>query len=335
MTISCRALLTQPEKPMKINLTQRRKGDENGSVLRSGTATWLIAAALLSIINARFSTACAQGSLTPPGPPGATMLALSQVEPRTPVDALHTPGGGSIDFLIVNSGSYYLTTNIIGTSTRSGVAIYTNNVTLDLNGFSMTGTPGSEVAVAIEGGCTNVIVRGGTIIGWSSGISAYGSDVLLEGLPISCCAAGINIECNGAVIRDCILDNNNNEGIEFTSNNLVVTDCLFKNNNYGIYLFSGSENSLILNNTFAGNSAPAIFCAGSNNRIEGNHVIGSGAIGITTFPPGTNNIIIRNSVEGSGANDFSINVPTILGPLITNTVSGIITNSNPWANFAF
>jgi hypothetical protein len=25
----------------------------------------------------------------------------------------------------------------------------------------------------------------------------------------------------------------------------------------------------------------------------------------------------------------------IVGPLITNTVSGIITNSNPWANFSF
>jgi len=25
----------------------------------------------------------------------------------------------------------------------------------------------------------------------------------------------------------------------------------------------------------------------------------------------------------------------IVGPLITNTVSGIVTNSNPWANFSF
>jgi hypothetical protein len=78
---------------------------------------------------------------------------------------------------------------------------------------------------------------------------------------------------------------------------------------------------------------------GSNNRIEGNHVTSTGVggygIGIISSASYTNNIVIQNSVAGSGANNYSFNASQIVGPLITNTVSGIITNSNPWANFSF
>jgi len=50
------------------------------------------------------------------------------------------------------------------------------------------------------------------------------------------------------------------------------------------------------------------------------------------FVTGTNNVIIKNSAIGNG-NDYSITSGNIVGPLIT--VTGIITNSNPWANFSF
>jgi hypothetical protein len=43
--------------------------------------------AFLSTFNAQLTTAFAQGSLTPPGAPAATMKTLAQIEPRTPVDA--------------------------------------------------------------------------------------------------------------------------------------------------------------------------------------------------------------------------------------------------------
>jgi parallel beta-helix repeat protein len=335
MTISRRALLTQPKKPMKINLTQRRKGDENGSVLRSGTATWLIAAALLSIINARFSTTCAQGSLTPPGPPGPTMLSLTQVEPRTPVDPAHTPGSGAFNFIIGSSGSYYFTMNIAGVSGKGGMEINANDVTLDLNGFSVTGSSGSATAILVNSGYTNVVVRNGTIIGWGNGVLVFANNAVIEDLQISTGGFCAGLNGDGDEAKNCIFANGTDAGIQIQGTNAVVSDCLVQNNFYGINIVTGSADVLVRYNNCTGNTGPGIFCQGSGCRIEANHVIGSGDTGIETFTPGTNNIIIRNSVEGEGINDFSINGPTILGPIITNTVSGIITNSNPWANFAF
>src|SRR3954465_10824768 len=75
--------------------------------------------------------ALAQGSLTPPSAPGATMKSLDQIEARTPVDATHTPGDLSAEFIISQPGSYYLTTNLVGVGGTYGVVINTNNVTLD------------------------------------------------------------------------------------------------------------------------------------------------------------------------------------------------------------
>ncbi|HUR45854.1 MAG TPA: hypothetical protein VMZ27_08285 [Candidatus Saccharimonadales bacterium] len=79
-----------------------------------------------------------QGSLTPPGAPAPTMKTLAQIEPRTAIT-------NSGPVTISRPGSYYLTTNIT-VSFSTGITIATNNVTLDLNGFSIFTTdpsPGS------------------------------------------------------------------------------------------------------------------------------------------------------------------------------------------------
>jgi hypothetical protein len=279
----------------------------------------LIAAlCVFSILQSAFG----QGSLTPPGPPTAGMLTLSQVEPRTPVDAIHTPGNGTSEFVINSPGSYYLTTNILGVSAKDGIAISTNNVRLDLNGFSLMGASGGfNVGIRIVAG-TNVTVLNGAISGWSAdGLYSLGNNVTLEHLSVSDNAAyGILVE-NPAAIRYCLTTANRDIGIAVFGN-----DCLVQDN------VSSADNS--------GNTSGfgGLMILGNDNRIENNHVTGAGVAGygiaVYNNGPYTNNIIIRNSVEGNGTNDYGFILSQVVGPLITNTVSGIITNSNPWANFA-
>jgi hypothetical protein len=263
----------------------------------------------LSALNPRLSTAFAQGSLTPPGAPAPTMLTLSQIEPRTPIS--------SSPYTITQPGSYYLTTNIVGVSSQNGINIYANNVTLDLNGFSLQGVTSALNGISIQTGYTNVTVRNGTISGWGTGwkgIECFGNNVILEHL---------------------ILSGNPYAGLYWVGNTGVIRDCMVSGSPYGIFM--GGSGLLVIGNDLIGNGT-GIYVDNGVNQIEGNHITGSGGYGIEipgAFTGATNNLIIRNVVRGSGANNYSFNSSQIAGPLITNTVSGIVTNSNPWANFSF
>ncbi len=102
------------------------------------------------------------------------MKSLDQIEPRIPVDAVHTPGNGIfVSYQITQPGSYYLTTNIVGCPNQSGIFIYANNVTLDLNGFSMFGATNSSAGIATVQAQTNLIIRNGQISGWMNGVSVH------------------------------------------------------------------------------------------------------------------------------------------------------------------
>ena len=369
----------------------------------------ILALALFSTLNAHLSSAFAQGSLTPPGPPAASMLTLSQVEPRMPVDATHTPGDSSAEFRIFNPGSYYLTTNVVATGGGlSGILIQANNVTLDLNGFAVLAASNGNYGVYIQSGFgTNVSVYNGVISGWvDAGIYCGGYGNTLERLTVSDNGIGVQITAPGSVVRNSIVSGNTGMGIECLANNLtfeqlmvssnnpgfffsgvasgVVRDCTAnanvaagvecdystnmtlqdlttsQNSGYGMNLY-GFQNStvsdckingnasntgvylvgsscFILGNSCSGNGN-SIFVQGANNQIDGNHVIGSNptsvGIWINNATGITNNIVVRNFVTGYGANDYSFGPGQITGPIITSAVSGIITNSNPWANFGF
>ena len=255
------------------------------------------AAAAAVVFLSTFSS-LAQGSLTPPGPPGATMLTLSQVEPRMPVDATHTPGNSQGEFVISNSGSYYLTTNIAGVSGKDGIDVNANNVTLDLNGFSVIGVSGSLTGVNISS--ANVLIHNGIISSWGrDGISSSGMSVTMQGLTV----------CSNYVY-----------GIYLNSPYSVV-----------------SGNNVVGNNTSATTGDAGIFVGGSDCLIQNNHVVatigGTSAIGI--FVEGAGNIAIQNFVEGNGANDMEWGSLAIVGQFINTTSGQIVTNSNPWGNFEF
>jgi len=192
----------------------------------------------LSVLNPQMSTLHAQGSLTPPGAPTATMKTLAQIEPRTPIS--------SLPFTISLPGSYYVTTNLTGVANQTGITIAANNVTLDLGGFVLQGVANSVDGIDVQGSA-NIVVRNGTLSGWSyqglnNSVNTPGlvvEQVLSSGNGIS----GFNFQTtSGFVVRDCICQNNNYDGIYANNNNIscggTIAGCtLIANRNGGLQCF--------------------------------------------------------------------------------------------------
>jgi hypothetical protein len=186
----------------------------------------LVAAALFISLNAQLSTAFAQGSLTPPGPPAPTMKSLDQVQPRTPIAAA--------PYTITQSGSYYLTTNL-NVASGNAITINANQVTLDLNGFTISSTEaspaGTGILLASSPLSSDVTIRNGHITGsvtnngdvysghgFASGISYSAnppynvrvSDVSVSG----CLTNGISLSIVSTTVESCTVQTVGNIGIE-------------------------------------------------------------------------------------------------------------------------
>jgi len=188
-----------------------------------------LALATLSTFNSQLSTVFAQGSLTPTGPPGPTMVTLQQIEPRTPIATTNL-------FTIRQPGSYYLTTNLT-VGTGDAIDILINGVTLDLNGFTISSTSpnasGNAIYLAANGNTDIAIVNGHIVSGvtgnfvdgaWTfagpgfiNGITANGtpSNIRVSGVSVSgCLGDGINLGAgNSMVVESCTVSTVGGTGI--------------------------------------------------------------------------------------------------------------------------
>ncbi len=107
------------------------------------------------------------GPLNPPaGPVAPTYKTLGEIEPRTAINAANTPGDATSLFIISQPGSYYQTGNVTGVSGKCGVSVRASNVSIDLNGFALSGVPGATSGVACPAAQTQVEVRNGAARNW-------------------------------------------------------------------------------------------------------------------------------------------------------------------------
>ena len=142
---------------------------------------------LLSTLNSPLAIAFAQGSLTPPGAPGPTMVTLNQIEPRKPINTL---SGDSQDLYVISQpGSYYLTGNITATGSSNAISINTNGVSLDLNGYTISSTGANGTAILLVGnqvtgiGNADITISNGHITGSvSNNAGTYGGPGFYDGI---------------------------------------------------------------------------------------------------------------------------------------------------------
>ncbi|MFO0835554.1 MAG: right-handed parallel beta-helix repeat-containing protein [Phycisphaerales bacterium] len=171
------------------------------------------------------------GPLNPPGGAvSSTYKTLTEVEPRIAINSTNTPGDADSVYRIVSAGSYYLTGNVTGQSGKSGIEIAADNVTLDLNGYTLIGVAGSVSGVSVSGVHTGGTIRDGIARSWgNAGILLYdGSNALnqfiVEGVhATSNGREGFHVNQNGRVIN-CTAYGNSREGF-IARDGVILTGC--------------------------------------------------------------------------------------------------------------
>lgn len=182
------------------------------------SASWMPGLAAFLLLS--HCTAFAQGSLTPPGAPAPTMRTLPEIEPRTPIS--------SLPFAISNSGAYYLAGNLTGTD---GIYITTDNVDLDLHGFTLNGPGSSGSGISVSGSQQNVTIHDGIVANWG-GFGVDASNVNnghLEKLRASGNGQGGLIIGASSLISHCEANANSGDGIS-AGEGSIVRDCVARTN---------------------------------------------------------------------------------------------------------
>jgi hypothetical protein len=188
------------------------------------------------------------GPLDPPaGPVTWTYKTLTEVEPRTAMNAVNTPGDAQSVFRITQPGSYYLTGNIVAAGGKHGITVTVSHVTIDLNGYAVDGssnTTGFPTGVRAfgAGAVRNMVLKNGTVRGFR-GYGIAGVFEACEFANLSCLdSLGGQLEVGAA--EDCIARNirvqatSGETGIQLGTNSIVV-DCVVRGGTHGISVGSG------------------------------------------------------------------------------------------------
>jgi parallel beta-helix repeat protein len=210
----------------------------------------------------------------------------------------------------------------------TGLVIAADNVTLDLNGFTISGTAatGEGPGVLVDGR-TGVTVKNGLVTQFDAGVSIeFGSRNTVSGMQILDNRGGngdygdgvaIFLSSNNTVRANLIRNNGQYSGVgmigssfNLVDGNQIIDNTQNPNNTTGIRVENGpaSNDNIITNNRVfnSGLDGIQVFAGGSRNQIRANQVAGNRRDGITVFAGGNNNVIEGNQLRSNGANGIFI-----------------------------
>ena len=249
----------------------------------------------------------------------------AKLEKRTPISGL--------PFTITIAGSYYVTGDLTGSSGNAGITINTDNVTIDLNGFTLIGVPFSFAGIS-GASRKNITIRNGTLRNWATtgvGLTTCTNVRLTDLRSISNGGSGFSVGDGSEVVKCLAADNATGVGFSIASR-CLVSSCIASTNADGG--FKMNSNNLVHENTATNNSNHGFEVTGTGNRIESNHAINNDDSSNSAFGfkvSGTSNLIVRNSAAANNGGEFSIAAGNADGPVVLK--ANTVTNTNPHANF--
>jgi len=210
----------------------------------------------------------------------------------------------------------------------TGITIGADNVTLDLNGFTISGNPtaGEGPGILLRGR-TGATVKNGTVTNFDAGVAIErGSGNTVTGMQIlnNRGAGGdygdgvaVFLSNSNRITNNQIRNNGQYSGVGLIGSafnvidgNQITDNNQNPNNTSGIRVENGpaSNDNTITNNRVVNSGLDGIqvFAGGSRNVIRNNQVVGNRREGITVFAGGNNNVIETNQVQRNGAHGIFI-----------------------------
>jgi len=175
---------------------------------------------------------------------------------------------GGYPYKITQPGSYKLSGNLAGVGdAKDAIDINSDHVTLDLNGFMISGPVGGAshcyFCVGVNSTYAGITVKNGVISGFSTGIRLTGAGNLVQDVQTDH-NAGDGLDVNNGTVTRCSATSSYNG---FSVTNTVLSDSTATNNgNIGI----SATGSTVIRNAVTGN--------GTGIQTQSSTVVGSNSV---------------------------------------------------------
>ncbi|MBY0112340.1 MAG: hypothetical protein K2Y21_05930 [Phycisphaerales bacterium] len=185
----------------------------------------------IAALAAMLATIAFAGPLNPPaGPVAPTAKPLAEIEPRIAINAINTPGDANSFYRITQPGSYYLAANVSVGTIEHGIQIDLNTdglVTIDLNGFSVTGAEGTLNGIDVDGPFKpRVVLRNGFVMSFGgNGVDLVGAESVTIEKVETARNSGKGFVIDTGSIADCKAQFNSGGGFQ-TGVNSQISNCL-------------------------------------------------------------------------------------------------------------